>query len=151
MPRPPPAGTLSACFAVMAHSDNRRRFLHQATWIFASIPLASVAGSVLSACTKSPNPADSGGVKNPQSKIPDGQRPVDENEPVAVSLGYKQSADKVDTAKFPKRAGDEGKKQTCENCQFYNNVSDPWGSCQVIRSGLVNKGGWCNSWAAKPA
>ena len=75
---------------------------------------------------------------------------VDENDAVAASLGYKHNADNVDKAKFAKKAGPGGDKQLCDNCQFYTAKSGEWGECQIIRAGLVAKGGWCNSWQPKP-
>lgn len=41
-----------------------------------------------------------------------------ESHPVATALGYRHDATKVDTAKFPKRAGAEGEKQFCYNCSL---------------------------------
>ena len=132
--------------------ENRREFLQKAFFVFASLP---VAGAALSACTK--KEADSpeagktaGGANEAQNKMPDGQKQVDENDPVASSLGYKHDAAKVDTAKWTKKAGPGGDKQLCENCQFYTSKTADWGECQIIRSGLVAKGGWCNSWQLKP-
>jgi hypothetical protein len=130
----------------MTKNENRREFLQKAVMILATLPAAGLA---LNACTKSPNPADSGGATGATNKLPDGQKPVEETDPVAASLGYKHNADNVDTAKFPKRAGDEGKKQHCENCQYYTGVNTDWGNCQIIRAGLVNKAGWCNTWMQK--
>lgn len=128
--------------------ENRREFLQKAFWIFATLP---AAGAVLGACTKSGQDAtNAGGVTEPQNKMPDNEpKPVDENDPVASSLGYKHNAAKVDTAKFAKKAGPGGDKQTCENCQFYTAKSSEWGDCQIIRGGLVAKAGWCNSWQQK--
>jgi hypothetical protein len=125
---------------------NRREFLQKSALLFATLP---VIGVVLNACTRSPNPADSGGVTAPQSKMGDGPAPVREEDPVATSLGYKMDANKVDVEKYPKRKGPDGQKQFCKNCQFYSSKTADWGDCQVIRAGTVNANGWCNSWAQK--
>lgn len=74
-------------------------------------------------------------------------RRVNESDPLARQLGYKINASKVDTAKFPKRAGPEGAQQLCRNCQFYHGAAgSAWGPCTVFGNRLVSAGGWCNSW-----
>lgn len=120
-----------------AHSP-RREFLQQSLWLLAAFPLLA---HVLTGCDK----------KSSGSATPPGGKPAaQETEAVAASLGYKEDASKVDTEKFPKRKGPEGEKQLCSNCQFYTPEGDSdWGSCQIIRSGLVKANGWCNTWAAK--
>lgn len=117
---------------------SRRRFVIQSLAVVAALPLL---GAALSACTKT----GGGGSDNP----PEGETAVKEDDPVAASLGYKADASKVDTAKFPKRAGAEGAKQNCGNCQFYTAKSGGWGACQILRTGLVKEAGWCNTWAQK--
>jgi hypothetical protein len=83
--------------------------------------------------------------------------PLDESNPTAVALGYKHNAEQVDVAKFPKRAGEQGKKQKCVNCMFYSQGGQKidgkdgtWGKCTLFPTGLVAEAGWCNSWAIKP-
>lgn len=80
---------------------------------------------------------------------PVGAKPVDENDPLARSLGYKKDATKVDLKKFPKRAEPGANKQYCDNCQFYKAQSKSQGSCQIFQSNLVAAKGWCNSWVQK--
>jgi hypothetical protein len=82
---------------------------------------------------------------------------VDEASPTAAALGYKHDATLVDIVKFPKRAGDQGKKQLCSNCMFYSQggqsvagQSGLWGKCTLFPTALVAEEGWCNSWAIKP-
>jgi hypothetical protein len=82
---------------------------------------------------------------------------VDPQSPQAQALGYIHDATKVDLVKFPKKAGEEGKKQVCSNCIFYSNggqkvagVDGEWGGCALFTGNLVNAKGWCNSWAPKP-
>ena len=50
-----------------------------------------------------------------------------EDDPTAIGLGYKHDATTVDTAKFSKRAGDEGAKQFCSNCSLYADQGDGLG------------------------
>lgn len=75
--------------------------------------------------------------------------PLSEKDPMAVSLGYKDDAKKVDTKKFPKRAGPEGEKQLCDNCMFYTEVDKKKGKCQIFPGKTVAAKGWCNTWAKK--
>ena len=76
---------------------------------------------------------------------------VSEKDPQAVGLGYQSDASKVDIKKFPKRAGEEGKKQLCSGCMFYQGGADPLKTkaapCQLFPGKQVSAKGWCNSWA----
>ncbi len=76
---------------------------------------------------------------------------VGEKDPQAVGLGYHADASKVDVKKFPKRAGEEGKKQFCSGCMFYQGGTDPLKTksapCQLFPGKQVAAKGWCNSWA----
>ena len=78
------------------------------------------------------------------------QDAVTETEPLAQAMGYYADATKVDTAKFPKRAGAEGAKQFCHNCALYagepNSETAP---CSLFQNRLVHGNGWCNAWVAK--
>lgn len=117
-------------------SSSRRDFLRNSFVVLAALP---VLGTVLASCTKK-------GGSNP----PEGTTAVKEDDPLAASLGYKHEASAVDTAKYPKRAGAEGAKQFCHNCQFYTARGDSgWGDCTILRGGVVKAEGWCNSWALK--
>jgi len=76
--------------------------------------------------------------------------------PTAVALGYNHNAELVDIKKWSKRAGDEGKKQFCSNCNFLKGEAKKvdgqegeWVGCQLFPGNLVNNKGWCNSWTAK--
>ena len=77
---------------------------------------------------------------------------LDESNPTAVAFGYKHEADAVDTARFPKRATDEGKTQFCDNCLHYKNAEevDGWGPCAIFPGVVVAAKGWCNVWVAQP-
>ena len=76
------------------------------------------------------------------------QEKVPEDDPTAVALGYKHDANAVDTAAFPKRAGDAGAKQLCSNCALYVDKGDGWGTCSIFQGRLVAGDGWCNAWVA---
>ncbi len=77
--------------------------------------------------------------------------PVDEKEQMASALGFHKDAAKVDTKKWPKKAGTEGKTQTCATCQLY--TLDPaakgQGKCAIFSNRLVPGNGWCNSWVKR--
>ena len=73
---------------------------------------------------------------------------LSESDPAAVALGYKTDASEVDTGKFPRRAGAEGAKQFCHNCQLFTG-EDEWGTCSIFPGKLVNRNGWCNAWTPK--
>lgn len=72
------------------------------------------------------------------------QARLEENDPLAVSLGYKHDAAKVDAKKFPAfQAG-----RNCLNCQLYQG-KDAWGACGAVGGKLVNAKGWCVAWVKK--
>lgn len=75
---------------------------------------------------------------------------VTEDEPLAQAMGYKKDASQVDTAKFPKRAGEAGADQYCYNCALYAGTEeDETAPCSIFQNRLVRGGGWCNAWVAK--
>ncbi len=75
---------------------------------------------------------------------------VTEDEPLAQAMGYKLDAASVDTAKFPKRAGDAGATQFCNNCALYaGEVDAEYAPCSIFQNRLVAGKGWCNAWVAK--
>jgi hypothetical protein len=80
--------------------------------------------------------------------------PVKENDPQAQALGYHADAKKVETKKWAKRAGPEGAKQFCYNCQFYQAKGDAKASksapCQIFAGKEVLSKAWCNSWTQNP-
>lgn len=118
---------------------SRRSFLKKSLAIIASVPFV----------THISNPAPSQAQPNPT-------KPLDENDPMAIGLGYRHDASTVDATKYPKRSGPEGAKQLCSSCQFYQlgglkaeGKDGDWGKCMIFANGLVAAGGWCNSWAPK--
>jgi hypothetical protein len=72
-----------------------------------------------------------------------------EDDPVAKALGYVHDATKVDTAKFPKRAGAGGATQFCNNCLQFAATGDGWGTCTILPGKRVAAAGWCNVWVKK--
>ena len=69
-------------------------------------------------------------------------------DPVAMALGYKNSAAEVDKEAFPKIAG-EPAGQICGNCMLYEGGDAEWGPCSMFPGKAVAKAGWCNAWAPK--
>jgi hypothetical protein len=75
---------------------------------------------------------------------------VTESEPLAQAMGYKMDASAVDTAKFPKRAGEAGANQFCNNCALYaGKAEDELAPCSIFQNRPVRGAGWCNAWVAK--
>jgi hypothetical protein len=75
---------------------------------------------------------------------------VSVDEPLAQAMGYVTDAATVDTAKFPKRAGEAGAKQFCYNCALYAGEADAeTAPCSIFQNRLVRGAGWCNAWVAK--
>ncbi|RPH98278.1 MAG: twin-arginine translocation signal domain-containing protein [Lysobacterales bacterium] len=75
---------------------------------------------------------------------------VTEEEPLAQAMGYRKDATTVDTAKFPKRAGDAGATQFCNNCAlFAGGAGDATAPCSIFQNRPVQGKGWCNAWVAK--
>jgi hypothetical protein len=78
------------------------------------------------------------------------QDAVTESEPLAQAMGYVEDATKTDTAKFPKRAGEAGAKQFCDNCALYaGDAGSESAPCSIFQNRLVTGKGWCNAWVAK--
>ena len=75
---------------------------------------------------------------------------VGEDEPLAKAMGYVMDAADVDTAKFPKRAGEAGASQFCNNCAlFAGTAEDELAPCSIFQNRPVRGLGWCNAWVAK--
>jgi hypothetical protein len=78
------------------------------------------------------------------------QDTVAESDPLAQAMGYRADASQVDIAKFPKRAGEAGAKQFCDNCALYSgDAGSASGPCSIFQNKLVAAKGWCNAWVAK--
>ncbi len=104
-------------------SISRRRLLKQAGSSLALIPLVTVYQQPAYAAEK-----------------------ITLDHPSAKALGYVHDANEVDVAKFPKRAGEEGAKQFCDNCSQYKETEPGWGTCTIFPNYLVAGPGWCNVW-----
>jgi hypothetical protein len=75
---------------------------------------------------------------------------VGEDEPLAKAMGYVMDASAVDTTKFPKRAGEAGASQFCNNCALYaGKEEDELAPCSIFQNRPVRGAGWCNAWVAK--
>jgi hypothetical protein len=73
---------------------------------------------------------------------------LQENDPQAMALGYKEDTTKADKAKFPKH----DPSQKCSNCQFYlGKPTDAMGPCSVFGGKQVAANGWCSTWVKKAA
>ena len=100
--------------------------------------LAAVASFVLPALSR-----------NGSLAFGDGKKPLTESDPVAQSLGYKSDNTKIDTKKWTKKAGAEGKAQKCSTCMFFTGIDAKTGNCQIFPNNTVSANGWCNSWTKK--
>ena len=75
---------------------------------------------------------------------------IEESDPLGSAFGYVHDASKVDTVQFPKRAGEAGATQFCNNCAVFTAAADAeWGPCSILPGKLVKGVGWCNAWAPK--
>lgn len=74
-----------------------------------------------------------------------------ESDPVAKALGYHVDASKVDTKVWAKKAGPDGAKQVCTNCQLYQpQAGEPSkGGCTLFPNRWVAAKGWCNGYIPK--
>ena len=73
---------------------------------------------------------------------------LEETDPQATALGYKQDATKVDATKYPKHAATDN----CAGCQlFLGKPKDAAGGCPLFAGKQVAAAGWCSAWAKKAA
>jgi len=71
---------------------------------------------------------------------------LEESDPQAVALGYKQDGSKVDPAKFPTHTP----AQVCSACQFFQGKpSDAMAPCQLFAGKQVMAKGWCSGFNKK--
>lgn len=69
-----------------------------------------------------------------------------EADPLAIALGYKADAKKVDAKKFAGYVPGH----RCAGCQlFQGSATEQWGACAAVGGKLVNANGWCAAWAKK--
>ena len=72
---------------------------------------------------------------------------LQETDPQATALGYKQDSAKVDAKKYPKHEA----SQTCASCQlFQGKPKDAAGPCPLFAGKQVAAAGWCSAWVKKP-
>ncbi len=69
---------------------------------------------------------------------------LEETDPVALALGYKHDASKVDTKKFPAFVAG----RNCAGCQLFQGTA-AWGACAAVSGKLVSANGWCAAWVKK--
>jgi hypothetical protein len=71
---------------------------------------------------------------------------LEESDPQATALGYKQDTTKVDPKKYPKHTI----SQTCATCQlFQGKPKDATGGCPLFAGKQVAANGWCSAWVKK--
>lgn len=70
---------------------------------------------------------------------------VDESDPTAVSLGYKQDSAQVDSKKYPQHQA----SQQCSGCRYFQGKNDEWGPCLIFPGKAVHATGWCSAFSAK--
>lgn len=76
------------------------------------------------------------------SQVSAASKRVEENEPKAVSLGYRHDTTKVDKAKYPKHSASE----KCSGCMAWlGKPADAAAECDLITDRLVSNAGWCSS------
>ncbi|MDR5773871.1 MULTISPECIES: high-potential iron-sulfur protein [unclassified Caballeronia] len=68
---------------------------------------------------------------------------LNETDPAAAAVGYREDAAKVDRTKYPNFAAE----QSCGNCSLFQGKStDAWGGCTLFGDKLVAGKGWCASY-----
>lgn len=71
---------------------------------------------------------------------------VEESNPVAANLGYREDTRKVDDKKFPKHAA----AQTCGGCQLFQGAPQAaTGGCPLFAGKQVAGGAWCSAWVKR--
>ena len=72
---------------------------------------------------------------------------LEESDPVATALGYKEDTTKVDAQKYPQHKPD----QKCEGCALYTGKpGEASGPCTAFQNKIVTANGWCAAFAKKP-
>ena len=71
---------------------------------------------------------------------------ISETDAIAVQMGYKNDATKVDKKKYPQWAAG----RVCSGCAlFQGKPTDAWAACPALGNKAVNAKGWCLAWAKK--
>ena len=72
---------------------------------------------------------------------------LEETDPVAMALGYKEDTNKVDATKYPQHKPD----QKCSVCALYTGKDgESSGPCSAFGGKIATAGGWCAAFAKKP-
>ncbi len=72
---------------------------------------------------------------------------LEESDPTATALGYKEDTTKVDGTKYPQHKPE----QMCSGCVlFQGKPGEPNGPCGAFGGKLVKPSGWCAVFAKKP-
>ncbi len=72
------------------------------------------------------------------------QSPVNESDPQAAALGYRNLASNVDS-RFKKYVSG----QNCSNCALFSNAGNGLGRCPLFANKFVSASGWCSAYAAR--
>jgi hypothetical protein len=70
---------------------------------------------------------------------------LEENEPQAMALGYRDDTRTVDVKKFAKH----NVNQNCTNCTIWRGKGADGGHCHLFGNRLLSGTGWCSQWVAK--
>jgi hypothetical protein len=72
---------------------------------------------------------------------------LEESDPMATALGYKEDTAKVDATKYAQHKSD----QKCSGCALYQSkAGEANGPCAAFGGKRVLAGGWCAAFAKKP-
>lgn len=72
---------------------------------------------------------------------------LEESDPVATALGYKEDTTKVDGQKYPQHKPE----QRCDGCALYTGkAGEASGPCTTFQNKIVTANGWCAAFAKKP-
>jgi len=72
---------------------------------------------------------------------------LEETDPLAIALGYKEDSTKVDSVKYPQHKPE----QVCTGCALYLGKPDEaFAPCTAVGGKLVAGPGWCAVYAPKP-
>jgi hypothetical protein len=81
--------------------------------------------------------------------VPERETPVSESDPTASALGFHHDAIKTDFSRYPARKKSTAKNEYCKHCLQYNKLTDSWGKCSIVNTGVVSANGWCSAWSKK--
>lgn len=82
-----------------------------------------------------------------QSALSQEGEKLTEDNPTAITLGYKEKSSDVDATKYASHTDE----QLCTGCVLYQGDDLEWGGCGAFPGKLVAGKGWCQAYAAKPS